>query len=42
MTVASAQDNEVLVSAGLGAGEKVVIESRGELTDGIAIAEKKL
>jgi RND family efflux transporter MFP subunit len=39
--VASAQGNEVSISAGLSAGEKVVVEASAALTDGAAVKESK-
>ncbi len=42
ITVASAQNNDVVVSAGLAAGEKVVVDAPAGLVDGIAVTEQKL
>jgi hypothetical protein len=40
VTVAAAQDQEALISAGLVVGEKVVLEPTISLSDGAAITEK--
>jgi len=42
VTVASAQDNDAVISAGVTAGEKVVTEAPAELTEGTVVTEKKL
>jgi HlyD family secretion protein len=42
VTVASAQNNEVTVSAGVAPGEKVVVEASADLADGVAVTERKL
>lgn len=41
VAVASTQNNESLVSSGLTAGEKIIIESPATLTDGASVAEEK-
>lgn len=40
VTVAGAQDNDVQLSAGVAAGEKVVSDASAELADGAAVTEK--
>jgi len=42
VTVADAQGNDATVSAGVTAGDKVIVEASAELGDGTAVAEKKL
>jgi len=41
VTVASAQDNDAVISAGVAAGEKIVTEPPAGLTDGAAVEERK-
>ena len=42
VTVSAAQANEVSVSSGIAPGEKVAVDPPAELTDGVAVTEKKL
>ena len=41
VSVASTQNNETLVSSGLSAGEKIIIEAPATLADGASVAEEK-
>jgi len=41
VTVASTSANESEISAGLAAGERVVVEGPGDLTDGTIVKENK-
>jgi len=41
VTVTSTSANETEISAGLAAGERVVVEGPGDLTDGAIVKENK-
>ena len=41
VTVSGGPDGEILVTAGLAAGERVIVEAPAELADGVAVTEKK-
>ena len=42
VTVASAQDDEAVLSAGVSAGESVIVDSPAGLAEGVAVKERKL
>jgi RND family efflux transporter MFP subunit len=42
VTVDSARDNDVVINAGVAAGERVAVEAPADLTDGAAVTEQKL
>jgi HlyD family secretion protein len=42
VTVSSARDDDVVLSAGLASGEPVAVDAPADLADGAAVLEKKL
>ena len=41
VTVGASQSDDVVLTAGVAAGEKIIVEAAGELVDGTAVKERK-